>query len=239
MVTLLTSSDGITFDEVDTNYTVTGLSSEILIGPATWSGDGNVAVATFDGYSVSTLNVANIVDEPNFTGLVRTGNGSNDADFEYNSGTSDDADAGIGWIRPAGCKWNYDSTNNRAVADNSGAKVLAQVINDAGASTGLHTLRFKALNDGDAGNTLIVRVYGVNGSFSYNHWSDSFSSGTGVLLNTAVDVADSSITALTQFEQTDIDLGTGYDYLILSVETGGVDDTTETLAIDEFELFAQ
>jgi len=240
-VDLYTSSDGTTFDVVDLNYAFGTLSDPVLVGLATWSGDSTVAEAAFDAFNVTDTSLsANIVDEPDFEGLVRTGDGSNDADFEYNTSTTYESDAGLGWMRPQGCKWNYvvSGTDGYASADDSGAKILCQVIDDGRVSTGLHTLRYKATNDGAADNTLIVRVYGINGAFAYGNWSDSFSTGSGTLLNSGADVADSSFANEIVFEETGIDLGTGYDYLLISIETGGV-ASGESMTIDDFQLFSE
>ena len=55
LVTLFTSSDGVSFTEVDVSYTISGLNQEVLIGVAAWSGDGTTAIGQYDGYTLAKV----------------------------------------------------------------------------------------------------------------------------------------------------------------------------------------
>jgi len=169
---------------------------------------------------------SNILLESEFTGLTNSSNGSDG--FERNSSTSFDTDADQGWHVPGSPRWNYDAANDWASADNGGAYMIAQIVTDNAATTGVQTLKFLAKHTGTGGdNILIAKVYGIDGSFSYNHWNDGLS-GTSVELLETENLATSDF-GWTEFEA-QVDFGsTGYQYVLVAFQTWGVNSGEEML----------
>jgi len=194
-------------------------------------------IASSDSLSIDDITLGkstgvNIALESGFAGLVNMTNHSGTSDFETNWGNFTQNQAGMGWFRSGSSKWAYDSANELIAADNSGSNTLAQALADGGNSTGVQTLRFTAGNSAGGGAELRVRVWGVNGNFTYSHWS-GLSGGT--LLNAGADVATGDFPS-TQFIE-NVDLGAGYDYLILELYTTGV--SSGELTVDDVELLVQ
>jgi hypothetical protein len=152
--------------------------------------------------------------------------------------------------------------NNSNVEDNTFSASLIQAINDGGTSTGVQTFSFDAFNQdnyaptdaNEAGyNTLAVSVWGIvadatNPQFIFEADGDVDPGGSvdntvtqlGEVVVLDGTAANASNFGWTTFS-TDIDLGTGYDYLVIRA-SGRVGENTPTLtagdivAVDSFAI---
>ena len=171
-------------------------------------------------------------------------------DFYGNTGTFvSTAHIGKSWIKPNGDKWNKDLVNEYAFADNAGADAIIQGNLDDYQSQGLATLKFKAKHTGSGDNLKFV-IFGVNDDdFKLSNWQsrDSrlgyfpYTDAEAVtidysVIHDSVNYADSEYD-WTEFTIPDLDLASGYKYLVIKVITSGVDNTAgEELLLDDLEL---
>ncbi|MDJ0843665.1 tandem-95 repeat protein [Crocosphaera sp.] len=198
--------------------------------------------------NTSTTTQSILVDSQGFDNIVD--NGTFDSGFQKHYGTTfwynsflttlDGAPSlsilEQGWLVPRGHKWNHDTVNGWAYADDSGAEGLTKIIYDESLTRGLQNVSFDATNIG-SNNTLRLQVFGVNGRFSFsNRGTNSpetvnhtipFESVT--LLDTG-NIADNNFDWST-FSWNNINFGEGYEFIAIRFITNGVDET-EFQAID-------
>ncbi|MCH8513096.1 MAG: DNRLRE domain-containing protein [Kiritimatiellae bacterium] len=125
------------------------------------------------------------------------------------------------WQHPAtpNSQWDYDAENQWAVTyrdGRTGAQPgLVYVYQDDFAQTGAVSFRHDLINTDGSGkpNTMYVRIYGINGDFSWDHWNlGSNPSGDATLLHI------SEITGSfdwTTFETPALPVGDGYEFYVL------------------------
>ena len=125
------------------------------------------------------------------------------------------------WQHPAApnSQWDYDAENEWAVTfrdDRTGAQPgLVYVYEDNLTQTGAVSFRYDLINTDGSGkpNTLYVRIYGIHGAFSWDHWNlSSNPSGDATLLHIAEITGSFDWTT---FETPALPVGDGYEYYVL------------------------
>lgn len=125
------------------------------------------------------------------------------------------------WQHPAAphSQWDYDVEHEWAVSyrdGRTGAQPgLVYVLQDNQTQTGAVAFRYDLINTDGTGkpNTLYVRIYGVNGDFSWDHWNlSSNPSGDATLLH--IEEITGSF-GWTSFETPALEVGSGYQYYLL------------------------
>ncbi len=123
------------------------------------------------------------------------------------------------YVAAPNTQWDYDSTNKWASTDTfnrTGAQPgIGYVIPDNKAKTGAVAFRFSVKNTDGNGtpNRLDYRVYGINGTFSWDFWNfGSNPTGTATLLHIS-SVAGSF--DWTTFETPALPVAAGYDYYVI------------------------
>jgi PKD repeat protein len=177
--------------------------------------------------------------------LILNGDFSDPSKFTVatlNGGYHDCRSRGLGWI---GFQFDRHS-DGYAIANRSGNPgSLIQVVRDQWTRKGAHTLSLDLKNTEAAGpfpNVIKVMVYGVNGRFAINPQSDA---GPGPL----VAVPTQSTTLLKTdslggrpFDWKpflwDVDLGQGYEYLIVRVWTRNESEAGDVVAVRDVSLLA-
>jgi PKD repeat protein len=152
--------------------------------------------------------------------------------------------AGFGWLSSG---WEVDSRlgNGGAAVAQESRKGLAQVIYDDFARVGqqeLH-LSYRSTEVDPNANKLMVRVWGVNGEFDAAGWRvvDDGPLTMGSLPMTKTALLKTTLTTGSTTEFTplkwNIDLGSGYQYLVVQFNTVGVNATAgDVLALDDVAL---
>lgn len=158
--------------------------------------------------------------------------------FRTISGNITPSLANMGWlVTRSDSKWNLDTVQQYAKADNSGTGTLTQVLR-GGDVLGLNTISFSAINLG-TNNVLRMQVFGINGNFqlSPNNTNDPIS--TKKLPFSFSKLLDTQNVATKEFDWTnfsqDVDFGSGYQYIVVRFFTDGVNDN-ELMAIDNVSI---
>ncbi len=137
-----------------------------------------------------------------------------------NTGTVNQLFSG-NWQHPAApnSQWDYDATNKWAttsVDGRTGAQPgIVYVITDNASRTGTVSFRFDLKNTDGSGkpNLLYLRIYGINGNFSWDHWNaGSNPTGNATLLHIE---ELSGHCDWTTFETSALPVGGGYQYYVL------------------------
>ncbi|HAC66256.1 MAG TPA: RTX toxin [Cyanothece sp. UBA12306] len=181
------------------------------------------------------------IDAQSFPNIVLDGTFSV-SDFKKTGSISNWGDIGHsgGWNIAGSHRWNKDSVNGWAYADDSGSPGLTQVIYNEGISQGLQTISFDAKNLG-SDNTLRLQVYGINGRFEFSKWDYNSPTNThNTIPFESVTLLDTGNVATTEFDwQTltwnNVDFGEGYEFIGIRFSTRGVSET-EFQAIDNFSI---
>lgn len=157
-------------------------------------------------------------------------------DFNRNTSTTYASDANQGWFVPGGNKWNRDTVNKYAYADNTGAGGLTQVLKNDYGTQGLQFISFDGINRG-VGNTLRLQVYGVNGDFAFSNWKTTDPVSNSLEPIAVQVLLDTDNVATEEFNWTNftnqVDFGFGYEYIAVRFTTNGI-ETNEFMAIDNF-----
>ena len=133
--------------------------------------------------------------------------------------------------------WQWDRDHDWSFAYCGAAQAqhpgMGQVIEDGKKSKGMQNIEFRTIHQG-TGDTLQIRLYGINGPVGYNPADATYSGGTLLY--------DSGNVAATAFDWKTIsgtaDFGAvGYDSYLLTIWTDGIEPGTgEFIAVDNFYL---
>ncbi|MGB3637912.1 MAG: DUF4114 domain-containing protein, partial [Rivularia sp. (in: cyanobacteria)] len=124
---------------------------------------------------------------------------------------------------------------------------LSQIIYDKQITRGLQTLSFNLKNTEGGSesfqkNKILVTLYGVNGEFENDLYSGEGPTQVGVLSMNSVKLLEEDLGGSSydwkEFTR-DIDLETGYDYLMFQVNTSQADDSGDFIDIDDVELIGE
>ncbi|MEO0935289.1 MAG: hypothetical protein AAFY21_16555, partial [Cyanobacteria bacterium J06641_2] len=161
-------------------------------------------------------------------------------DFKANS-----TSANQGWFATSGAKHNSNIGNGGAVVlSDEFSAGLSQIIYDKQIRRGLQTLSFKLKNTEGSSeplqeNKIVVTLYGINGEFENDLYSGTGPTQAGVLPMNSVKLLEEDLGGTdydwTEFTR-DIDLGTGYDYLMFQVNTLEGNQPGDYIAIDDVSL---
>ncbi|WP_309381395.1 cellulase N-terminal Ig-like domain-containing protein [Cerasicoccus frondis] len=201
----------------------------------TW--EGELSQPTPAGESMLTIG-AGSVSNPTFSGNELV-NGDFSTNLNSNTGDVYETDAGLGWFIPVNSRWQYDSSNSQVYMDGTktnGAQNIIQIVEGSNI-TGLRDVMIRAAStDTGVDNQVRIGIWGVTGpDVKISHWLfGGFQMGTASLL------ADSSF--LGAFVETDyilpgVDFGTGYDYVVVDV-WGGYVNEGDRLAASEVVIEA-
>ncbi|MBV6624359.1 MAG: DUF4114 domain-containing protein [Rivularia sp. (in: Bacteria)] len=151
--------------------------------------------------------------------------------------------ANQGWFATSGAKHNSDRGGSVVLSGEFSAG-LSQIIYDKQITRGLQTLNFNLKNiEGSSEplqeNQILVTVYGVNGEFGNDLYSGNGPTQVGVLPMDSVTLleedfggSDYDWKEITR----DIDLGTGYDYLMFQINTKEANQAGDMIAIDDIAI---
>jgi len=148
---------------------------------------------------------------------------------------------GLGWFATDGAR----IANGAAVLSNTSyyGSSVAQIAYDQGIRRGKQTLGLKLKNTEGAdkiNNDIDITLWGVNGQFEHNLWEDSGPYRSGTLPMKRAKLADVTLGG-ESFDwrnfQWNVDLGQGYDYLLVRVNTEGTKDQGDFVAVDDVRLF--
>ncbi|MCC5843995.1 MAG: DNRLRE domain-containing protein [Verrucomicrobia bacterium] len=149
------------------------------------------------------------------------------------------------WQHPAApnSQWDHDAENQWAVTSRDGRTGaqpgLVYVYHDDFAQTGAVSFRCDLINTDGSGkpNTLYVRIYGINGDFSWDHWNlGSNPSGDATLLHIAEITGSFDWTT---FETPALPVGDGYEYYVLRFYPADVTTAEgDFMAIDNLYMSA-
>ncbi|AFY54653.1 G8 domain-containing protein [Rivularia sp. PCC 7116] len=154
--------------------------------------------------------------------------------------------ANQGWFATPGTKHNSDRGGSVVLSGEFSAG-LSQIIYDNQITRGLQTLSFNFKNiEGSSEplqeNQILVTVYGVNGEFENDLYSGEGPTQVGVLpmdsfklLEEDFGGSDYDWKEITR----DIDLGTGYDYLMFQINTKEANQSGDLIAIDDVAIIGE
>ncbi len=201
-------------------------------------GDYVLRLAATDGpLTVSDLTGVSL--EPAGTNQLRNSGFGNPAQFVPTDTWLESAtDTGRGWMVVTDSRWNLDTNASVAVADGSGYRTMAQIVEDNSVTRSWQLLSFRAKNQG-TGNTLNVHVFGVQTNKFLVPLADErgplatdYQTPVGQRLLKAEVGANSY--DWTEFRYP-VDVGGGYRYLVILVFSDGVSGT-EIQSVDDIEL---
>ncbi|WP_299416413.1 G8 domain-containing protein [Acaryochloris sp. IP29b_bin.148] len=155
------------------------------------------------------------------------------------------AGAGLGWLATTGVRRDANSRGGVALLSNPNyyGAGIAQVVYDQRIRRGKQTLGLKLKNiEGSSkpNNDIDITLWGVNGQFNNKLWQTSGPSQVGTLPMRRAKLADVTLGGNNfdwQNFQWNVDLGNGYDYLLVQVNTQGTKDRGDYVAIDDVRLF--
>lgn len=170
------------------------------------------------------------------------------SDADFGSGTSfgetykaTSLGGGLGWFATDGASIRQGA----AVLSNPShyGSGIAQIAYDQGIRRGKQTLGLKLKNTEGAdkiNNDIDITLWGINGQFEHNLWEDSGPYRSGTLPMQRAKLADVTLGG-DNFDwrnfQWNVDLGQGYDYLLVRVNTEGTKDQGDFVAVDDIRLF--
>lgn len=174
-------------------------------------------------------------DNASTTEKNRLGNSDFTQDYINNAGTFSTSDVQNGWVHPGSPRWNWNSTNENTDTDDIGSQSMMQGVNDSGVTTGTgHTLEFEVVSS-TGGSDFRVYVWGINGTaWSIMHWSMTAEPTGATSYTTLLNTGNIDAVRTNQTLSYNINLGTGYDYIVVCFRISG--NTGETLILDNIQL---
>jgi len=167
----------------------------------------NPASSTPETPTQPPISSANLLVNGDFSSAIAT-----------NFGITSSDSAGQGWFRAGKSVWSW--AGKQAVAGGSNAPALTQVIQSQGQHRGQHNFSFDLTNsDGDS---LRVMIWGVNGDFSLSQWNAEGPKGADKVVNLLDQTFTNRFTSPTRISVENINLGTGYEFLAVSLVSTGV-----------------
>lgn len=178
-----------------------------------WTVGPNSGVHEFDNVSISSdLRIgSNLLTNADFS-----------SELKFNSGTSNQDDAGLGWIVPGSQRWSRPESGY-IQADDSGARGIVQIVRDGFNTTGQREIVFDLYNSTDTIGLKLL-VWGINGDFALNLWQEnglSSNNATSLLVN----AADGDLTTIKGHNTVSVplDLGnSGFEYIVVLFQTDNV-----------------
>jgi hypothetical protein len=210
------------------------------------AGTHNVSLTVWDTQGASkTLTQSLKVVETAYANLLYDSTfEASETRFEREAKFQGSTGAGFGWLTSG---WKVDPSlgNGGAAVAQESRKGMAQVIYDDFTRVGSQELRlsYQSIEADRNANKLMVRVWGVNGEFDAAGWRvvDDGPLTAGHLPMTKTALLNTTITAGSKTEFTpmkwNLDLGSGYQYLVVQFNTVGVNATAgDVLALDDVAL---
>ncbi len=151
--------------------------------------------------------------------------------------------ANQGWFATSGATYNSGSV----VLSGEFSTGLSQIIYDNQITRGLQTLSFNLKNTEGGSesfqkNKILVTLYGVNGEFGNDLYSGEGPTQVGVLPMNSVKLLEEDLGGSSydwkEFTR-DIELETGYDYLMFQVNTSQANDAGDFIGIDDVEIIGE
>ena len=151
--------------------------------------------------------------------------------------------ANQGWFATSGATYN----SGAVVLSGEFSTGLSQIIYDKQITRGLQTLSFNLKNSEGGSesfqkNQILVTLYGVNGEFENDLYSGEGPTQVGVLPMNSTKLLEEDLGG-TNYDWKkvirDIDLGTGYDYLMFQINTSQADESGDFIAIDDVEIIGE
>ena len=182
----------------------------------------------------------NIQQTPYKNPLINGDFSSNQLGEDYKANSTA---ANQGWFTTPGATFN----SGAITMSGEFAAGLSQIIYDKQITRGLQTLSFNLKNTEGGSesfqkNQILVTLYGVNGEFENDLYSGKGPTQAGILpmdsaklLEEDFGGSDYDWKEITR----DIDLGTGYDYLMFQVNTSAADDAGDFIGIDDVEIIGE
>jgi hypothetical protein len=173
-----------------------------------------------------------------FHNWTSVANGAFDSSPSYSGSFNQTTTGNWYFVADPNTQWYYDATNKWAYTDRAGREGaqpgIGYVIADNKARTGAVAFRFNLKNTDGSGtpNRVDYRIYGINGSFSWDYWNyGSFPTGTATLLHIA---AVTGAFDWTTFETPALTFGGGYDYYVLRFMPSNVTSSeSDFMGIDD------
>lgn len=205
----------------------------------------NLKVWDNQGETNTTTQEIDIQQTPYENSLTNGDFSSNQLGEDYKANSTA---ANQGWFATSGAKHDSSIGNGGAVVlSDEFSTGLSQIIYDKQISRGLQTLSFKLKNNEGSSeplqeNKIIVTLYGINGEFENDLYSGSGPTQAGVLPMNSVKLLEEDLGGTdydwTEFKR-DIDLGTGYDYLMFQVNTQEGNQAGDFIAIDDVSIVGE
>ncbi len=202
--------------------------------------DINLTVWDNRGATNTITQAINIQQTPYKNPLINGDFSSNQLGEDYKANSTA---ANQGWFATPGAKHN----SGAITMSGEFAAGLSQIIYDKQITRGLQTLSFNLKNTEGGSesfqkNKIVVTFYGVNGEFDNDLYFGTGPTQVGVLPMNSIKLLEEDLGGSTYDWKEiihDIDLGTGYDYLMFQVNTSQADDSGDFIAIDDVAIVGE
>lgn len=162
--------------------------------------------------------------------------------------SANSAAANQGWFALSGARWSSNTFGNHSAVilsdTNNYVSAIGQVVQDNSIRTGTQTLELDLKNTEGGpslNNQIEITLWGVNGQFFNNPYWGGGPEQAGALPMTRQQLAAKTLGAGTfdwTHQRWDVDLGNGYQFLMVQIRTLGTNDSGDFVAIDNVQLTA-